>query len=226
MAHPFTFYVREYSSRTMSLLDSNIVSAFWKACEALQPQRNEAVLWLPRFTSLPTSSAFQVPTIAGTHRSLVSIDTNPEGMKARDSQRARREITLNVLLRQAEDWRNTYLQGHTTEAMAYYTLLLLKSLREIMSEDDLEQVRLHLLSTSGVIRPITIPEFEIAQEHCLYLQNTFVFPYSQRIFELFLCILTYMCLAFPFANGKARIVSSSNILARQCQFYIDNQKNG
>jgi len=132
-----------------------------------------------------------------------------------------------IFLARAEHHWHTWQQHHgaNREARLRYTLMVCGAIDAIFSGEALEQVRSHLLATSGVPDEMMAPTFEVALRELVSLQGIFFRPYERLAYRLFLCVLTFACFAVPLEQAALdRLRDALTPIEQQCSMQLHERE--
>lgn len=210
--------------RQTTVCREDILSAARDAASLLEVAPHEVLLWLP---PLP-------PLTSGTARrnAPAPVETvEPKGSGSEETTTTTMTLDLvsigracfPIFLARAEHHWHTWQQhqGTNREARLRYTLMVCGAIDAIPSVDALEQVRSHLLVTSGMPAEMMAPAFEVALQELVSLQAIFCAPYERLAYHLCLCVLTFACLAVPLEQvALDRLRDALTSIERQCSMQV------
>ena len=218
----YTFYVQG-SHRMTTVSHEHILSAARDAAFLLDVTQHQVLLWLPPTAPLAKKKR------ASEHDEPVPPTTEPTE-EVRDSSMNTLTFTLEdagrscfpLFLQQAKQhWRQWQQQEMNHEARLRSTLMTCGAIDAIYSTVALEHVRTHLLNTSGVPVEIEPPAFEVALQELVSLQTIFSEPYDRVSYQLFLCVLTFACLAVPAEQPAIdRLRDALTVVEQECSQHI------
>jgi len=213
------------SHRETTVCHEDILSAARDAASLLEVAEHEVLLWLPPLPPL-RSSAECIHTPAPVKMvEPSSEDTTTHGIAFGVVGLAR--TYFSVFLERAERHWHTWQhhQEADQEARVRSCLMVCGAIEAICSAEALEQVRSHLLTTSGVPSEIMAPTFEVALHELESLQAIFCAPYERLAFSLFLCVLTFACLAVPLEQAALdRLRDALTPIEQQCSAQLRSLK--
>lgn len=212
------------STHTETVCREDILSAARDVTSLLGVAPHEVLLWLPPLPPLRSGAAWK--------NDPAPVETvEPKGSESEDTTTKTLTLDLGsmgracfpIFLERAEHHWRTWQQHHEAnrEARLRYTLMVCGAIDAIFSGEALEQVRSHLLATSGMPAEIMAPTFEVALHELVSLQAIFCAPYERLAYHLFLCVLTFACLAVPLEQAALdRLREALTPIEQQCSMQV------
>ncbi len=192
----YTFYIKG-THRMTTVSQPEILRALHDAEYLLGPTQHGVLLWIPPTTPFSKHiSSTSCPPVGqqDIERKEVASPSSTPLLLLEDAG----PVYFPVFLAQAEHWWQLWAQDESRhKAHLHYTFWICSALYALYSSTALDQLRAHLLQTSGLPREIEVPAFEVALHELENMQRLFSAPYHRPGYHLFLCVLAFACLAVP-----------------------------
>ena len=217
----YTFCIQG-SHRHTTVVREDILSAAQDAAWLLTLAEHERLLWLPPLPPLvrqtaplpesaPVENAVELER-EGTATETIAIDLRGLG-----------RASLPLFLENAEQYWRIFQESKASnlDVMAQYCLMVCGAIDAITSAEARERVCTHLKTTSGISSELP-PTLEVALEELTSIQAAFLACSERYAFQIFLCVLTYACLAVPIEQAALnRLRDCLTVVERQCSALVE-----